>query len=62
MTKYVYFVSYSFPTGKGNIEITQDMEMTELEHIRGVERIINDMGKISDAVVNNYKLLRTVDS
>jgi len=59
--EYIYFVSYNYPLGSGNIEITQDFEMTEMQHIKGVQDIIKDRG-IRDAVVTNYQLLRVEPS
>jgi len=58
MSDYIYFVSYAHERGFGNIEITQNVEMSEFQHIRGVEEIIKNKSEIKSPIVISYQLLR----
>ena len=62
MKKYVYFVSYAHQFGWGNIEITQEMEMTEIQFIKSAQQMIENDFDGKDPIIISFQLLRTEDS
>ena len=60
---YVYFISYHIDQRKngswgfGNVEIQRDKQITTMEDIRSIEKLINE-NYHNKVLIINYQLLR----
>ncbi len=59
--KYIYFIAYFMKTkngfGFGNVNITRNKKINNIEEIRDIEEIIKDDCKLETVSIMNYKLL-----
>jgi hypothetical protein len=63
MKKYWYFISYKHSnTGFGNCELPLSIKITSIEHIRDIQKVLEDKYNITKVLVDNFILLREIDS
>lgn len=61
--KYFYFVSFTCDSGFGNLEIISSEEITNLSHIREMERqICVTTPSVKNPAILNFQLLRTEET
>ena len=54
MKKYVYFVSYSHPSGFGQIEIFRDKKISNYKDILEVREVIKKSNGFENIIIINY--------
>lgn len=58
--EYVYFISYLYKDGGGNIDVTLDAPIRSIEDVRGVEQAIITELELDDSVtVLTYQQLES---
>jgi hypothetical protein len=62
MKNYWYFISYKHSNrGFGNCELPINIKITSIEHIREIQRVIEDKYNITGVLIDNFILLRETD-
>lgn len=59
MSKYVYFVSFNYPQGHGNREITCLDPIKSMRDLKEITSLIQEETGLTDIVILNYQLMRT---
>ena len=58
MKRYHYFIYYRTNAAHANVEAIRSEPITEIKHIREMEREIEEFHNRKDVVIINWKLLR----
>ena len=57
--KYIYFIHYDFSGGTGNTVFPASYPISKYDHIRAIEKGIEDKSGLNNVVISNFILLGT---